>query len=123
MVYDHRQMEQKLATSAVTPLRAYKLMRVRKDGTLGPLFIDARLRIPIGKWLRSKNVPTKGFAVRPGWHCVAKPYAPHLTEKGRCWFAIEITDYKEMMRPKSQGDLWYTAKRMRVLGPVSNGTI
>ena len=30
---------------------AYKLLKVRQDGTIGPLFINCRQVIPIGKWL------------------------------------------------------------------------
>ena len=66
----------------------YKLLRIRKDGTLGPLFIDARLRVPLGVELRARDVPTKGFARRPGWHSAAAPVAPHLSERGEYGLSV-----------------------------------
>lgn len=93
---------------------AYKLIRVRKDGTLGPLFIGRSLVIPIGKWLKAKAIRTKGFAFRPGWHCCSKPEAPHLSKVGRTWARIQIKGIKKHQRPMSQGGLWYTAKWMKI---------
>lgn len=97
---------------------AYKLFKTRKDGSIGPLFINASLRIPIGKWLPAEEHPTKGFAFRPGWHCTHAPYAPHLSERGRRWYRVEIRGAVEHQRPESQGGLWYTAEKMKVLEPV-----
>ena len=94
--------------------RGYKLFRLRKDGTLGPLFIDAKLRVPVGYWIEAKAVPTKGFAFRPGWHVCSKKSAPHLSKKGRVWCKVSIKDWRAYERPKSQGGLWYTALFMRV---------
>lgn len=34
---------------------AYKLFRLRKDGTIGPPFINAKLRIPIDEWLQAET--------------------------------------------------------------------
>ena len=99
----------------MTTMLAFKLMRLRKDGTLGPLFINARLRVPFNKWLTAKCHPTPGYAVRPGWHCCAEPIAPHLTTKGRVWTVILIRNWTEHHRPEHQGGLWYTAKQMKVL--------
>jgi len=39
---------------------AYKLMRLRKDGTLGSLFINKKKVYPIGEWLEAEFIPTKG---------------------------------------------------------------
>lgn len=97
-------------------LRAYKLLRLRKDLTLGPLFINRRQVIPFNEWLQAGCYPTKGYAVRPGWHAALKPYAPHLTNKGRVWAAVEVRDYEILERPESQGGLWVLAQQMRVLG-------
>lgn len=94
---------------------AYKLLRVRKDGSIGPLFINRKLRVPIGQWMPAENHPTKGYQLRPGWHVMAKPEAPHLSDRGRRWFRVEIEDYQEYTRPVSQGGLWYLANKMRVL--------
>lgn len=93
----------------------YKLFHLRKDGTLGPLFINCRQRIPIGKWLPAEDHPTKGYAHRPGWHACAEQDAPHLSKKDRVWARVEIISVEEFTRPASQGGLWYLAQRMRVL--------
>lgn len=97
---------------------AYKLCRVRKDGTLGPLFINARQRIPVGEWLDAEDHPTKGYAHRPGWHAVAAPEAPHLSERGRRWFVVELKGVTEHQRPAHQGGRWYIAEQMRVVRRV-----
>jgi hypothetical protein len=94
---------------------AYKLLNKRKNGTLGPLFINRRQVIPFNKWLQAEDHPTKGYAHRPGWHAAPKPYAPHLTEKGRVWCRVELTGAELLERPASQGGAWYLARRMRVL--------
>ena len=97
---------------------AYKLFRERKDGTLGPLFINAKMRVPIGQWLPAEDHPTKGYAHRPGWHATLQPIAPHLSTKGRVWVKVEIEDYRKFDRPQSQGGTWVLAKRMKVLQKV-----
>lgn len=94
---------------------AYKLFRRRKDGTLGPLFINARQRIEPGKWYKAECHPTKGFAVREGWHAALQPYAPHLSERGRVWCKVELIGAKVYDRPASQGGKWAIARMMRVL--------
>jgi hypothetical protein len=99
-------------------INAFKLVRQRKDGSLGPLFINARQRLEFNKWLQAGCYPTKGFAVRPGWHCCAEPVAPHLSPKGRVWVKVKIRDYEEHRRPEAQGGLWYVAKQMMVEGTV-----
>lgn len=93
---------------------AYKLLRVRKDGTLGPLFINRKQVIPVGVWLESEDHPTKGYARRPGWHAAPLPHAPHLTTRGRVWCRVQIGDFTELRRPLSQGGTWWLAKRMMV---------
>jgi hypothetical protein len=99
--------------------QAWKLFRRRRDGTLGPLFIDRGLVIRPGKWMPAKDCPTKGYARRPGWHCAPKPEAPHLAlrlKNGevREWVAVEIAGYEELRRPESQGGTWFLAKWLRV---------
>jgi len=96
-------------------VKAYKLLKLRKNGTMGPLFINQRQVIPIGKWLQAEDVPTKGYAHRPGWHTCASITAPHLTMKGRIWCEVEIKDYEELKRPESQGTTWFLSKRMKVI--------
>lgn len=51
---------------------AYKLIRKLKDGSLSPLFINKKQRIPIGIWLDAESHPTNGFAYRKGWHCTVQ---------------------------------------------------
>ena len=92
----------------------YKLVRVRKDGTLGPLFINARLRIPMGKWLMAESYPTKGFAYRPGWHCCFEMNAPHLKKtSSRVWVECRVRDYITYDRPESQGGAWVLADHIK----------
>lgn len=96
-------------------MKAYKLLKVRKNGTIGPLFINQKLVIPINVWLNAESHPTKGYTYRPFWHCTSQPVAPHLSEKGRCWYEVEIEDYTEMIRPPCQGGVWYLANKMKIL--------
>lgn len=97
---------------------AYKLFRVRCDGTIGPLFINAKMRVPFDEWLEAEDIPTKGFAHRPGWHCGAEPMADHLSMRGRAWFKVEIRDYYVFPRPVYQGGEWLIAERMRVIEKI-----
>ena len=99
-------------------MRGFKLMRRRKDGSLGPLFINRRQRIEEGKWLKAECCPTKGFAVRPGWHILLEPEAPHLKMKGdRVWVEVQFDFFKARLfeRPKEQGGMWALADEMRVV--------
>ena len=94
---------------------AYKLFALHRDGTIGPLFINRRMRLEGGRWYDAEPHPTKGFAFRPGWHCCSEPIAPHLSKRGRIWCEVEIEDATKHMRPAAQGGLWYTANRLKVL--------
>lgn len=95
-------------------MKAWKLFRQLKNGDISPLFINKKLRLKKGEWMQAECIPTKGFAVRKGWHVTAKPIAPHLSKKGRIWLQVEIEDYTTLDRPKSQGGRWYLAERMRI---------
>ena len=102
--------------------KGYKIFKVRKDGSIGPLFIGASKRLPIGEWVEAEDIPTKGFAHRPGWHCTWKPNAPHLSlnlksGENRQWFEIEIKDFREYNRPECQGGTWVLANKIRIIGP------
>lgn len=94
---------------------AYKLFRQRKDGTLGPLFIDRKRVIPLGPILQADDIPTKGYAHRPGWHLTEQPIAPHLSAKGRVWAEVEFWGGYYHDRPKHQGGRWIIADRIRVV--------
>lgn len=99
---------------------AYKLFKQRKDGSIGPLFINASLRVPIGEWMDAEDHPTKGYAHRMGWHCCLKPEAPHLKKNPdnklpRVWCKVEVTGTELYDRPESQGGTWVLAERLKVL--------
>ena len=100
---------------------AFKLMEIDNDGNLFPLFINKKDPLPLGKWMEAGCHPTKGFAVRPGWHCCSKIDAPHLklrpqNGRRRIWAKVQIQSYRSEQRPESQGGVWYLAKRMRITG-------
>lgn len=101
-------------------MEAYKLFKLRRDGSIGPLFINASQRVPIGEWVEAGDHPTKGFAHRPGWHCTFEPDAPHLameTKGGprRVWALVEVEGTTVYDRPESQGGQWVLAERLRVV--------
>lgn len=101
-------------------MRAFKLVRLLKNGEMAPLFIDKTSRFVEGEWYEAKEVPTKGFAVRKGLHCCFEPVAPHLSmelksgEK-RIWVEVEVEDYQTYDRPDVQGGAWVLANRMKVV--------
>lgn len=96
---------------------AYKLMRQLKDGTVHPLFINKKQPTEFGVLLKAECHPTKGFAVRQGWHCCFTPYAPHLKERlangeKRVWVEVLVRDYETYDRPESQGGKWILSQEM-----------
>ena len=95
-------------------IKAYKLFALRRDGSIGPLFINRRQRIQSGRWLQAETHPTKGFKVRGGWHAVALPVAPHLSPKGRVWREVWLDGVTSIPNPDHQGGRWYIADRMRL---------
>lgn len=101
-------------------MKAYKLLRKMTNGALKPLFIGKTKETKIGEWLQAECIPTKGFAVRQGWHCCLKPEAPHLTTNpkngaSRVWCEVEVNDFVEFERPESQGGKWVLAQQMKVI--------
>jgi len=96
---------------------AYKLMTLRKDGTLGPLFINRPQRVALGTTYEAESHETKGYKFRPGWHACPKPSAPHLKDcrPDRVWVEVELEDWTAEHRPQSQGGTWYLAKQMTPL--------
>jgi hypothetical protein len=99
---------------------AYKLFRELKSGEITSLFINKSRKLPYNEWLDAENYPTRGFAVRPGWHCTAQPHAPHLkmelkSGEKRVWKKVLIEDYTEERRPENQGGLWFLAKKIKIL--------
>lgn len=56
----------------------YKLFEMDEHGNLYALFIDKNTIMPINEWLKAGKFPTKGFALRPGYHIGEIPAAPWL---------------------------------------------
>jgi hypothetical protein len=102
---------------------AYKLLRKRADGTLGPLFINRNQVVEPGTWLDAEAHPTKGFAFRPGWHCAPEPKAPHLktslkSGERRVWCEVQIADFTKIKRPAAQGGAWFLADKMQLVKEI-----
>ena len=100
-------------------MKAYKLLRV-KNGKLYPLFIHRKFETPMNIWMQAECYPTKGFAVRKGWHCCFRPYAPHLNMvlsngEQRVWTECEIQEWNTYNRPESQGGAWILAKKIKII--------
>lgn len=91
-----------------------------KDGSLSPLFINQKSRIPIGVWVEAEFHPKKGFAERKGWHCSLDGNLPHLSKNGRVLCCVEIEDYEIYNRPKSQGGKWVLAQKMKIIKEIEN---
>ena len=99
---------------------AYKLVRLNNDGKLYPLFINKKEPFLINEWMNSKCCPTKGFAIRKGFHCCLKKYAPHLkmnlmNGQKRVWVKVEVIDCIKYSRPESQGGTWLLADKMKII--------
>lgn len=94
---------------------AYKLFRVLKDGSISSLFINKKERYQINVWMTSQDIPTKGFKRRAGWHSLCRPHAPHLSNKGRAWFEVDIKDFSTEKRPPSQGGNWFLSKQIKII--------
>jgi hypothetical protein len=98
----------------------WKLFRLRKDGTIGPLFINRKLVVTTGVWHEAENHPTPGFAVHPGWHATPVPHAPHLkmqlaNGERRVWIRVALQGVVEYPKPEVQGGVWLLAKRLKVV--------
>ncbi len=96
-------------------IRGWKLLRLRADGTLGPLFINRKQVIEVGKFYPAEDHPTPGYQHRPGWHAAPRKHAPHLTTKGRVWARVELSGAVKIKRPAAQGGFWLLARGMTVL--------
>ena len=94
---------------------AYKLFRLKKNNKITSLFINKTKELEFNVWLEAESFPTKGFAVRPFWHCTEQPIAPHLSEKNRVWLKVEMEGFSEYNRPENQGGKWFLAKRIKIL--------
>jgi hypothetical protein len=95
---------------------------VRRDGTLGSLFVDRKSTIPVGRWLYAKLKPTPGLKPRKGFHSLLKPVEPHLktdlkSGERRRWFVCQALDYETIVRPEAQGGTWVVSERLKILEP------
>ena len=102
----------------------YKLVRKLKDNKLYPLFIDKKRSYVFHEKRYAECIPTKGFALRTGFHCCIKPYAPHLKMKlsngeNRVWMECEVEDYTFYDRPESQGGKWVLANILTAIRELS----
>lgn len=95
--------------------KAWKLFTLHKDGTIGPLFVNRKQRVPIGRWVKAEAHNPGHLKFRPGWHCARRKHAPHLVETGRVWRQVKIRGYVEHKKPKCQGGLWFVAQWLYVL--------
>lgn len=109
-------------------MRAYKLLRVRPNGTVSPLFFERGKSLPIGVWIKATlGLVKKGFAPRSGFHTLAQPHAPHLNmelasgERREFW-EVEIKDYETFRRPDSQGGVWFLSNEMKLVKKVGMTT-
>lgn len=94
---------------------AYKLCRIKKNGQITSLFINKTENLIFNKWLKAKCYPTKGFKIRPFWHCTSNPIAPHLSIKNRVWIKVQMKNFKKFQRPENQGGLWFLAEHIKLL--------
>lgn len=94
---------------------AYKLLRVRKDGSLGSLYFDRRTSLKLGVWLLARRHSRRGLKPRIGWHALLRPRAPHLSTKGRRWYRVELENVEVLDRPAAQGGTWLIGQRMRII--------
>lgn len=99
-------------------MEAYKLLRVRADGTLGSLRMDAGRKLPPGEWLPAGNHARPGLAPHPGWHALTAPASKHFKMlPGRRWYRVELSSVTEYPRP---GEMWLVAGCMRIIAPVES---
>lgn len=101
---------------------AYKLFRLRTNGTLGALFLSRRRVLEPGKWISAEILPKqKGYAYRPGWHVFMQNKIPkHLSAKGRVLLPVEGRKILgRHSRPKMQGGFWYTVMEIKIMATPS----
>ena len=82
-------------------VKAYKLF-VKRGGSLFPLFVKAKEKIPVGKWIEAESgqLTTGGkvkskigaLAFRPGWHSGDMPIATHIG--GKSDSSLKAPDYR-----------------------------
>lgn len=109
----------------------YKLVRMKRDGGITPLFINRKHELRSGTWLPAESHPTKGFAYRPFWHVCRLPNAPHLKEKlksgeERVWVELLGRVKETISRPESQGGEWWLCSEIfitKILEPAEINSV
>ena len=72
--------------------KAYKLLKINKNGQLFPLYVLANKETPVGEWIPAESgelqangkVKAKlgdGLCYRPGWHLAEVPFADWIGER------------------------------------------
>ena len=95
-------------------MKGFKVVTLRKNGTIGSLFINRRKVLPMGVWLDAEPHKTKGFAFRPLWHACHTMNAPHLSMKGRVWVSVDMEGVSTLSRCEAQGGEWVLAERIMI---------
>ena len=101
---------------------AFKLVRKRKDGSLGPLFVERNRVFDPGIVLFANpfsKIP-QGLSYRPGFHCCTKPEAPHIklrlkSGEERVWCEVLLADYVKHLRPACFGGMWLVGQVMEII--------
>ena len=105
-------------------VRAYKLFKKRKDGTYGPAQVEQKnlvcSRYVPGVMYEAEDANPRYLKHRPGFHCCAIPYAPHMKDDmpGRAWCEVLIRVKGTEQRPESQGGLWFLASELLIVREV-----
>lgn len=121
-------------------ITVYKKVRISRNGTPLPLFIDNKRPFTIGEWMRSEYHPTNGFAPRScgtdadgrplgGWHCCFHPIAPHLADQlssgeRRVWLKCEACGQRIVYdRPWNQGGAWILVEWLRPIAILTDDEV
>lgn len=100
----------------------YKLLEQNtRTGDLFPLFIGKNKPTATGVWIMAEDIPTKGYAHRPGWHIgLEYPFAAQLLDSTgkyasrrgkdyrRVWCEVSYpmdVDYQEELERNGQKDM------------------
>ena len=102
---------------------AFKLFRIRKEGSIGSLFVEPTARHPIGTWIPAKAHSHKKLKFRKGWHALIHPNAPHLSKKNRAWYIVMVDNYEVIDRPKNHGGKWVIAQKLNIIGRLPDSVI
>ena len=97
---------------------AYKVLRRRKSGTLGSLYINKGAVLPVGEWLDAELHVTKGYQPQIGWtaYCNA---VPPISMKGRELWEVDLGgNAKTEWSSYTASWMFVVSPRMKILRPV-----